>query len=488
WPIFEYQRDAAHRCVIGGHVYRGRQFPELYGRYIYADQSGRIYALQLTADGRRVHSQQLLAVVPDIVIGISSLDLDADGELLIATIGDLGRETGQIFRLRRTTPGEHVPLPPTLAATGLFADWRNQVPREQLVHYDVNVPLWSDGAAKERWIAVPRGEGVEFVANGKFHYPAGTVFVKHFSLATDERQPERLRPLETRVLVVDDRHEVYGLTYRWSADGERTRPVTHSEQETIEIVQADGSVRQQVWHYPGRFDCLMCHNDSAGYVLGFVPKQLVGEGSGVRGEGSGFRGEGSGFRVQGSGFRVQGRGQRSEVGGALHKPEAQAKESAASQNVSSDDEFARLIGCGIIRPVADPAELAKVQPLVPLECESVPLQERVRSYLDANCSMCHNPGRRFAAFDTRIERTYEEQGLVDGHAYHHSDPTSSVRIVKPQDLPRSMLYQRLSSREPHLQMPPLGSTVVDKQAQRALAEWIGGLKPAVEIAERRMRE
>jgi hypothetical protein len=51
-----------------------------------------------------------------------------------------------------------------------------------------------------------------------------------------------------------------------------------------------------------------------------------------------------------------------------------------------------------------------------------------------------------------------------------------------------MLYQRLSSREPHLRMPPLGSTVVDEQAQRVLAEWIGGLKPTVKVAERPMRE
>ena len=433
WPIFEYQRDAAHRCVIGGHVYRGRLFPELFGHYIYADQSGRIYALQLEADGRQVVAQKLLAVLPDIVIGISSLDVDADGELLISAIGDLEQETGQIFRLRRTDPSERVPLPPTLAGTGLFADWRNHVPREPLVPYDVNVPLWSDGAEKQRWIAVPRGQQVELTSGGKFHYPAGTVFVKHFAIATDEREPDKFRPLETRVLVVDERQEVYGLTYRFSADGERTRPVTHAEQETIEITAADGSVRKQVWHYPGRFDCLMCHNDSAGYVLGFVPKQLVG-------------GQGSG------------------------------------------DELSRLMACGVIRPPADAEGLAKVQPLVPLECESAPLQERVRSYLDANCSMCHNPGRRFAAFDTRIERLIEEQGIVEGHAYHLSEHGAEARIIKSGDLAQSMLYLRMTSREPHLRMPPLGSTVVDERARQVIAEWIGGLKPVVEVAERPMRE
>ncbi len=460
WPIFEYQRDVAHRCVIGGHVYRGRQFPELYGSYLYADQSGRIYALQLSADGRQVHAQKLLAVVPDIVIGISSLDVDALGELLIATIGDLGQETGQVFRLRRTEPSEQMPLPPTLADTSLFADWRKLTPRESLVSYDVNVPLWSDGAEKRRWIAVPPGQAVEFAGGGNFRYPAGTVFVKHFELATDERQPAVRRPLETRVLVVDDRHEVFGLTYRWSADGKRTRPVTQPETETIDITQSDGSQRQQVWHYPGRFDCLMCHNESAGYVLGFVPKQLLGQSSG--------------FRVQGSGFR----GRRSEVRG----------QRTGDRGQETRDELTRLSDCGVIRPCTDPAELAKIAPLVPLVDESAPLTQRVRSYLDVNCSMCHNPGLRFAAFDTRVERPIEEQGLIEGHAYHHSDFSESVRIVKSGDLAESMLYLRLTSREPHLRMPPLGSTVVDEQARQTIAEWIKTRKPIVEVVERPTRE
>ena len=444
WPIFEYPRDAAHRCVIGGHVYRGSQFPELFGRYVYADQSGRIYALQLGGDGRTVHGQELLAVVPDVVIGVSSLDLDADGELLISTIGELGRESGIVFRLRRTVPSEQAPMPPTLAAAGLFDDWRALKPKEEFVGYDVNVPLWSDGAAKRRWIAVPAGQPVELLSEGKFRYPAGTIFVKHFELATDERQPGKLRPLETRVLVVDERHEVYGLTYRWSADGKRTRPVSRSEQETIEIIQADGTKRQQVWHYPGRFDCLMCHNDSAGYVLGFVPKQLAGKGSGVR--------------VQGS----EVRGQDSVAG----------------------DQIAELIARGVVRRCDPPGEAMPIAPLVSLDDHTAPLVERVRSYLDVNCSMCHNPGRRFAAFDTRVERLLPEQGIVEGHSYHHSDLGKDVRIVKPGDLTHSMLYRRLTSPEPHLRMPPLGSTVVDGQAASLVAEWITALQDGAEIATR----
>jgi hypothetical protein len=145
----------------------------------------------------------------------------------------------------------------------------------------------------------------------------------------------------------------------------------------------------------------------------------------------------------------------------------------------------------VVRPCGNPAELAKVKPLVSLEARCEPLMERVRSYLDVNCSMCHNPGRRFAAFDTRMERLLPEQGLLGGHSYHHADLGKDVRIVKPGDLANSMLYLRLTSREPHLRMPPLGSTVVDEEAKRVVAEWITSLRPEVEQAgqpPRRERE
>jgi glucose/arabinose dehydrogenase len=463
WPIHDYPRDWAHRCVIGGHVYRGNQFPELAGKYIYADQSGRIFALQLSANGRSVQGKVLLAVVPNLVMGISSLDVDERGEMVISTIGTMETKNGRIFRLSRPT-AEQQSLPPTLAQTGLFDDWRRLVPRPHLVNYDVNVPLWSDGAEKERWIALPPGQAVDCTSDGKFRFPGGTVFVKHFALATDQRQPERLRPLETRVLVVEPGGAVHGASYRWSADGKRTRRLTFGETETIDVVQIDGTRRQQVWQYPGRFDCLMCHNDVSGYVLGFTPKQLAGQGSGFRVQGSAERGGVSPPVAQESEAREQGTGDREQ---------------------ETVDELARLIAGGVIRDCGHGAALASVAPLVPLDDERAPLAARVRSYLDVNCSVCHNPGRYFSAFDARFERHSDEQGIIEGPSYFHGEFGGAMRIVKPGSVQLSVAHMRMSSRDPHLRMPPLGSTVVDAQAQRVLAAWIQSLAPAAEVAERK---
>lgn len=448
WPIHEYPRDWAHRCVIGGHVYRGSQFPELRGKYIYADQGGRIFALQLRADGRTVQGQIRLAVVPNLVMGISSLDPDENGELLICTIGTIETRNGRIYRLARPA-AEQPRLPPTLAQTGLFDDWRRLVPRKGMVDYRVNVPLWSDGAEKQRWILAPPGQAVDYTGDGKFRYPDGTIFVKHFALATDQRQPAHLRPLETRVLVVEPGGAVHGASYRWSADGKRTRRLTFAETETIAVVQTDGSVREQVWHYPGRFDCLMCHNDVSGYVLGFTPKQLIGQ---------------------------------------VPRPKpAVPRRAMPTRSVSEGQpsgELARLIARGVVRDCGSGEARTKVRPLVPLDAEHAPLTDRVRSYLDVNCSTCHNPGRYFSAFDARFERDPNEQGIIEGPSYFHADFDGAMRIIKPGRVELSVAHMRLSSRDPHLRMPPLGSSVVDEQAQRVIAAWIQSLTPMVEVAER----
>ncbi len=428
WPLFEYSRDASHRCIIGGHVYRGKQFPELVGRYVYADQSGRIYALDLSDDGRSAGANRLIAVLGESGIGISSLGEDEDGELYFCSIGQLASETGRVFQLRRTRADERDFLPEKLADTGLFSDWTKLLTNPELVAYDVNVPLWSDGAEKRRWIALPPGKRVEAEPHGKLCFPAGTVFVKHFELPTDLRAESKPRPLETRVLVCDDRGEVYGASYRWSKDGNRAQLVTFNESETIAVTLADGTSTTQTWTYPGRFECALCHNHASGHVLGFTLGQL-------------------------------GRDVASDVG-------------------QSENQIARLIRMGVLSGAAAKVPAALVGQLAALDDETATLEHRVRSYLDVNCSSCHNPRTRFAAFDARLARDIGEQGLVDGTSHYHKDRGLDVRIVRPGDVELSMLHYRLATDDPCLRMPPLGTTVVDRRAVEITSEWIRSLPPS----------
>jgi hypothetical protein len=100
-----------------------------------------------------------------------------------------------------------------LSQTGLFANASTLTPAPGLVEYKVNSPLWSDGARKRRWIALPGTQQIDFSAGGNWSFPVGTAFVKHFELPVT---PSTVRRVETRVFLRQVDRWV-GYTYRWNA-------------------------------------------------------------------------------------------------------------------------------------------------------------------------------------------------------------------------------------------------------------------------------
>jgi hypothetical protein len=105
-----------------------------------------------------------------------------------------------------------------LSQTGAFTDTPNLVPAPALIPYTVNSPIWSDGAAKRRWLALATNAEILFGATGDWTIPNGSVFVKHFELSVNELNPGIRRRLETRFLVRDTNGAAYGVTYKWRSD------------------------------------------------------------------------------------------------------------------------------------------------------------------------------------------------------------------------------------------------------------------------------
>ncbi|WP_367873803.1 LamG-like jellyroll fold domain-containing protein [Luteolibacter sp. Populi] len=221
-PIIDYTHNGTDgSCVVGGYVYRGTEFPELSGKYIFGDNiSGQIWYLD---ESQTPAKKILLADLPEgdgfnsgnNYMGLSSFGLDAGNELYICQMGTV---EGKIYKLQRGGPPPGTPLPATLGATGLFSNLATLTPSDKLIPYTLNAPFWSDGAVKSRWASVPNNTSIAFQATGDWAFPAGSVLVKHFDLPSSDVDPNARHRLETRVIVQKDDGSVYGATYKWRAD------------------------------------------------------------------------------------------------------------------------------------------------------------------------------------------------------------------------------------------------------------------------------
>src|SRR6185436_11051257 len=227
----------------------------------------------ITATGLPAGSYALTAVAVD-GSGVTSTSAPVNITVNAGTgqpYGLTSRSAAPAFLNMPQTFGGSMPL--LLSQTGAFTNTPALGAAGSLIPYVVNAPLWSDAASKTRWLVVPNSgapytpnEQIFFATNGEWSFPAGTVFVKHFELVTNEVTGDTRR-LETRLLVRDAVGAVYGVTYKWRDDNSEADLLTTGLDENIAITNSNG-VRTQVWHYPSSSQCLECHTPAASYVLG----------------------------------------------------------------------------------------------------------------------------------------------------------------------------------------------------------------------------
>jgi uncharacterized repeat protein (TIGR03806 family) len=257
-PIAEYGRDEGI-SITGGYVYRGRAIPGLVGTYVFGDfGSGSIFALSrdpATGAFRREVLARASGKNP------SSFAEAANGELYLLSYGD-----GEILRID-PGPATSTDLPRLLSQTGCMDPNEPWKPRPALVPYEVNAPLFSDGASKDRWFAIPDGTRIEARADGTLDLPIGSVAIKHFTLG----QARGGRRLETRFMMRHPDGGWGGYSYRWRDD-----------QRDAELLDDAGTIDlgDDRWSIPGRGDCMQCHGAAAGTLLGLKLSQINREVSG----------------------------------------------------------------------------------------------------------------------------------------------------------------------------------------------------------------
>ena len=146
----------------------------------------------------------------------------------------------------------------------------------------------------------------------------------------------------------------------------------------------------------------------------------------------------------------------------------------------------------MFEPAIDEADLDQIPTLAAADDSSRSLQDRARSYLDANCSQCHRPGGTVAYFDARYSTPLAQQELVDGPVLIDQG-IDRPRVISPHDIWRSIAYMRVNTLD-DIKMPPIARETIDIKGVKLLQDWITSLPgravlepPAMSPKERNVR-
>jgi hypothetical protein len=311
--------------------------------------------------------------------------------------------------------------PRLLSGTGLYSDPAKLAVDPANRPYSPQYPLWSDGAEKRRWVHLPPGARINAANLDAWTFPPGTKFWKEFVFAG--------RRVETRFLWRTGKGWTYAA-YLWNdqqteavlarADGEKDHhPIAEGKAHTI----------------PGVKDCRNCHDNGGSEVLGFTALQLSPD----------------------------------------RDPLAPHAETLAPGMVTLAD----LLAEG--RLAHAPADLAAHPPRIPA---ATPRERAAVGYLAANCGNCH-PGtggvlaklgldlRAPAALRDPAALPWRRTALeVAGKTGVPGAPEGESRRIKAGAPELSTLLNRMASRRPARQMPPLGSVLPDEAAIALVRAWI----------------
>jgi glucose/arabinose dehydrogenase len=462
WPTVEHPHSEM-RSLTGGVVYYGTKLPELNGAFIYGDWStGRIWGVK--APGDKVTWHRELARTPMQIVGFRET---SGGDLLVVDQGS------GIYKL--TVAPKVAPTPPfprKLSDTGLFVSTRDNVPQPGLIPYDVNAPLWSDGATKERFIALPEGGTIDVTPAHGWNFPEATVLVKTFSLATDPANRTAARRIETRLLTKQG-GQWAGYSYIWNdaqTDANLVGAAGFDQKYIVHDSAAPGGTRSQRWHFPSRAECMTCHTRASNFVLGPSILQMNKDHD--------YHG------VVDNQLRTL---EHLGVIRASYIDFARDRLHQELLDAGKTDDQANLLMSSMTdtrdqhepKPESilafDPAQMPH---LVDPYDRHQSVDQRARSYLHANCAICHvNDGGGNSLLNVEYGVPVDKMRIIDVPPEHDSFGIENAKIVASGNAGASVLYHRVNIRGQG-QMPPLASYEVDAGAVKLLHEWIEQMKPA----------
>jgi uncharacterized repeat protein (TIGR03806 family) len=134
------------------------------------------------------------------------------------------------------------------------------------IGYTLRTPLFSDYAAKDRYVYVPHGSSARVAADGTIEFPVGTVLFKSFGWPDHNGG----RPVETRLLIHRNTGWV-ALPYIWDTDGKDATLALGGRRVPLTFKSPDGETHSIRYAVPNKNQCKECHSKN-GVIAPIGPK------------------------------------------------------------------------------------------------------------------------------------------------------------------------------------------------------------------------
>lgn len=318
---------------------------------------------------------------------------------------------------------------------------KNQIPSLNVLPYEPSSSLFSDYAHKKRFVWMPEGTKATYSADNKIlELPVGAVLIKTFYYDNVQNISPvgGTRIIETRVMIRKTTGWIFA-DYVWNAEQTEAFFDLAGSFTNISWKDENNVIKNANYRIPTAVQCIICHKhkDFVGptEIDTYIP---------------------IGIKPQNLNFSY-------------------------TYGTETKNQLTKWVEVGYLEnnftlPSTD-------NTVINYNDNTRPLEQRVRSYLDSNCSHCHADSRHCDYRPMRFP--YSLTGGANGrtnmgvcvNTEDFSFAPALTKIIQPGNVNRSMLFYRLNTTDESFRMPLHGRTIIHDEGVAMMEEWINSLPP-----------
>ena len=319
-------------------------------------------------------------------------------------------------------------------------DLKEQNPALDVLPYEPSSALFTDYAHKKRFVWMPKGKKATYNSDIKvLELPVGAVLIKSFYYENVQNviPVGATRILETRLMIRKSSGWIFA-NYVWNSQQTEALLDLAGRFTHVEWKENNITLKSADYRIPSEEQCIVCHKRQM--IVGnevattYLP---------------------IGIKPQNLNFNY-------------------------NYGTTPKNQLAKWVEVGYLDgnftfPTADNST-------IDYRDVSKSLDLRARSYVDANCSHCHQDERfcdyrpmRFAFNETAGNPAH--MGVCVETEDMQGFAPALNRIVTPGSIGRSMMYHRLNTTNQAYRMPLHGRTIIHEEGVALIEQWINSLEP-----------